>query len=209
MKTTVYSALPRKLRRMKNAPPLRRKPADDRQIQIDAGGDVRHRIAALINRVRQQQVVHVAAMARHIDDLVALGDLLQRLDVLELDAVVQPVPQPRQPQRHQRDEGVRIVGGDLVGVTARLEQQRRGATGGPCRAPPAPRRRAPRACAAPRPRWCDGATDPARCARCAGAQAARAAAATRGAPFNAVSASCSSSGAAISARPAAPWYCGR
>ncbi len=53
-------------------------------------------VSALIDRIRQQQVVHVAAMARHVDDLVALRHLLQRFHVLEFDAVVQPVPQPRQ-----------------------------------------------------------------------------------------------------------------
>ncbi len=80
---------------------LAQEPPDDRQVQVDAGGDVRDRKAVLVDRVRQQQVVHVAAVAGHVDDFVALGHLAERVDVRELDAVVEAVPQAR--QELQRD----------------------------------------------------------------------------------------------------------
>jgi hypothetical protein len=123
MNTTVYNELPRKLRRMKKPPPLRRNRPITGRLRLTPGGHVRHRKAVLVDRVGQQQVVHVAAMARHVDDFVAVGHLPQRVDMAELDAVVQPVPHARQQMRHGTDEGVRIVGGDLVDATARLEQQ--------------------------------------------------------------------------------------
>ena len=69
---------------------------DHRHVEVDARRDVRNRVALPEDRVRQQQVVHVAAVAGHVDDLVVLRQLLERLDVLEHDAVVEPVPQPRQ-----------------------------------------------------------------------------------------------------------------
>ena len=86
---------------------------DHRQVQIDAGGDVRNGVALPEDRVRQQQVVHVAAMAGHVDDLVILRELLERLDVLEHHAVVEPVPQPREHELHEAHERVRIVRGDF------------------------------------------------------------------------------------------------
>ncbi len=41
----------------------------------------------------------------------------------ELDAVVQPVPDPRQEQQGDGDEAVRVVGGDLIDAAARLQQR--------------------------------------------------------------------------------------
>ena len=63
---------------------LAQEAADHRHVEVDAGGDVRNRVAVPVDRVGQQQVVHVAAVAGHVDDLVALGGALQRLDVREL-----------------------------------------------------------------------------------------------------------------------------
>ena len=93
--------------------------ADHRHVEVDAGRDVRDRIALVVHDVRQQQVVHVAAVARHVDDLAAFVDRLQAREVGEFDAVVEPVPQAAEHARREDDERVRIVGGDFVGVAAR------------------------------------------------------------------------------------------
>ena len=63
---------------------------------VDAGGDVRDRITVAEDRVRQQQVVHVTAMARDVHDFVSLRGALEGFDVRELHPVVQAVPQARQ-----------------------------------------------------------------------------------------------------------------
>src|SRR5262245_11689631 len=60
---------------------LAQEPPDDWQIQIDAGCDMRNRVALPEDRIRQQQVVHVAAVARHVDDLVILREPLERIDM--------------------------------------------------------------------------------------------------------------------------------
>jgi hypothetical protein len=44
--------------------------ANHRHVEIQAGRDVRNGVAVAIDHIRQQQVVHVAAMARDVDDLV-------------------------------------------------------------------------------------------------------------------------------------------
>jgi hypothetical protein len=79
---------------MKNAPPLRRIGPDHRQVEVDPGRDVRRHQAVAVDHVGQQEVVDVAAMAGHIDHLVALGHRLEPLDAADLDAVVEPVPEP-------------------------------------------------------------------------------------------------------------------
>src|ERR1700736_881669 len=71
---------------------LAQKPSDDREIQVDAGGYVRNCISVHIDRIRQQQVVHVAAVARNINDFVALRGLLQRFNVTKHDSVVESIP---------------------------------------------------------------------------------------------------------------------
>ena len=102
---------------------------------------------------------------------------LQFLDVLELDAVVEARPQPPEQQRHERDEGLRIVGRDLDRVLARRQQRARRARHS-ARASHFARARhgAPPArfarCARP---WCAGATDPGRWSRRAARAAPRAA----------------------------------
>ena len=90
MNTAVYVALPPKLRRRKNAPPRRSSGPDDRHVQVDARRDVRHGKALVIDDVRQQQVVHVAAVARHVDDFAAFVDALQAREVRDFDAVIKP-----------------------------------------------------------------------------------------------------------------------
>ncbi len=72
--------------------------------------------AIYVNRIRQQQVVHVAAVARDVDDFVTFRRLLESLDVAEFNAVVKPVPQARQRAFHESDERMRVVRRDFFGV---------------------------------------------------------------------------------------------
>ncbi len=55
-------------------------------------------------------------MAGHIDDFIAAGDVLDRLDVIDPNAVVQLVPEPAQYYLKEADDGVGEVRGDLVGI---------------------------------------------------------------------------------------------
>ena len=66
--------------------------ADDRQVEIETGGNMRDGVTVHEDRIRQQQVIHVAAMARNIDDLVSLGGALESLDVAEHHPVVEAIP---------------------------------------------------------------------------------------------------------------------
>ena len=94
--------------------------ADHRQVQIDAGGDVRRHDAVLVEQVTQQQVIHVAAMAGHIDDLVAGRHLLELVQVMDADAVVDAVPETGQGERQGAHHRIGIVGGDFPGEAVRL-----------------------------------------------------------------------------------------
>ncbi|MCY1361599.1 hypothetical protein D9M69_482690 [compost metagenome] len=67
-------------------------------------------------QVGQQQVVDVAAVAGHVDDLVAVGDLLHALDVVDLHALVELVPEPGQHHLDEADHRIGDVRCDLVGV---------------------------------------------------------------------------------------------
>ncbi|MNZ25323.1 hypothetical protein D3C78_424880 [compost metagenome] len=90
--------------------------ADHRHVEVDPGGDVRRRQAVAEQQVGQQQVVDVAAVTGHVDDFVALGDFLHALDMVDLDAFVQLVPEPGQHHFEKADGGVGEVRGDLVAV---------------------------------------------------------------------------------------------
>lgn len=58
----------------------------------------------------------MAAMAGHIDDLVAASDFLDSFDVMNADALVQLVPEPGQDDFEEADDGVGEIGGNFVGV---------------------------------------------------------------------------------------------
>ncbi|MNN28433.1 hypothetical protein D3C81_1420020 [compost metagenome] len=58
----------------------------------------------------------MAAVARHVDDFVARGDALHLLDVVDLDAVVDLVPEPAQHHFHEADDSEGVVRGDLVAI---------------------------------------------------------------------------------------------
>ena len=72
----------------------------------------------------------MAAVAGHVDDFIAVGDLAERVDVLEIDAVVQAIPDAGQQVRHRRDECVRIVRGDFIDAASGLEQHLAAAVAG-------------------------------------------------------------------------------
>ncbi|MNF79469.1 hypothetical protein D3C84_616820 [compost metagenome] len=90
--------------------------ADHRHVEVDPGGDVRRGQSVAKQQVGQQKVVDVAAMAGHVDHFVTRGDLLHAFDVVDLDAVVDLVPEPAQHHFHEADRGVGVVRGDLVAV---------------------------------------------------------------------------------------------
>ena len=58
-------------------------------------------------------------MAGHVDHFVPRRDLLQRVEVVDLHAVVDLVPEPGQQERDRTHHRVRVVGRDLPGVAAR------------------------------------------------------------------------------------------
>ncbi|MNO05523.1 hypothetical protein D3C81_2269440 [compost metagenome] len=62
----------------------------------------------------------MAAVARHVDHFVTLGDLLHALDVVDLDAVVDLVPEPAQHHFHETDRRVGVVRGDFVAIAQGL-----------------------------------------------------------------------------------------
>src|SRR3984893_11069025 len=103
-------------------PALAQETPDHGHVEIRARGDVRDRESLAVDDVRQQQVIHVAAMAGHINDLGSVGDVAQVFDMLELDAVVQRIPQAAQCHGHEGDEGLRIIGGDFARILARQQQ---------------------------------------------------------------------------------------
>ena len=104
-------------------PTLAQQAPDQRQVQVHPRGGVRYGIALRVDGIAEQQVIHVTAVAGNVDELVPFSDALERLDVTELDAVVQPVPQPRQRVLHEAHEGVGVVGGDLERQGARTQHR--------------------------------------------------------------------------------------
>ena len=83
-------------------------------------GDVRPVVQAAVEHdVRQQQVIDMAAMARHVDDFVARRDVAHGFEMMHVDAVVELVPEAFQHELERAHDRVRIVGGDLHRVLAR------------------------------------------------------------------------------------------
>ena len=93
--------------------------ADHRHVEVDARSDVRRRQAVAEQQIGKQQVVDMTAVARHVDDFVALHRLLQRLQVIDADAVVDLVPEPGQHHLEKAHGRVGVVRGDLVAVAQR------------------------------------------------------------------------------------------
>ena len=93
---------------------------DHRQVEVDARGDVRRHDALGVEQVAQQQVVHVAAVAGHVDDFVAGRVLLERVEVVHQHAAVDAVPHQVEQEARRAHHRMRVVGGDLVDVGVRL-----------------------------------------------------------------------------------------
>ena len=100
--------------------------ADHRNVQVLAGGNVRQHETVVEEHIAHQQVVHVAAMTRYVDQRVIASDLLDRLDSAEIDAVVQLRPEPGQQNVEETDRGKRQIGGDVLCVSAGFSECRRG-----------------------------------------------------------------------------------
>ena len=94
---------------------------DQRDVEVGARGHVRRRDPALQDHVGQNEVVDVAAMARHVDDARAGPGLRDGLEAMHVDAGVDATPEHVERALHGADHRVRVVGRDLVGETPRLE----------------------------------------------------------------------------------------
>ncbi len=101
-------------------PALAQQGADHRQVEVDAGHDVRRDDAAGVQQVAQQQVVHVAAVAGHVHHLVPGRGLLEPVQVVHQHAAVDAVPDEGQQEAGRAHHRVGVVGGDLVGVAVGL-----------------------------------------------------------------------------------------
>jgi hypothetical protein len=60
----------------------------------------------LVEQVAQQQVVHVRAVAGHVDDFVAGRDRLELVEVVDADAVVDAVPEAGEHEAQRRTTGL-------------------------------------------------------------------------------------------------------
>ena len=84
------------------------------EIQVDTGSDMRRNQALMINHVREQQIIHMAAVARDINDLVAfVRQLAHALGVMHVNALIQTVPGKAQHAVCQANHLVGEVRGDL------------------------------------------------------------------------------------------------
>ena len=93
--------------------------ADDRHVQVDASGDMRRSQTVVYQQIGQQQVIDMAAVAGDVDDLLAPRDILHVGQIIDLDTVVQFVPEPGQHHFQKADDGVGEVRGYLVGIARR------------------------------------------------------------------------------------------
>ncbi len=80
---------------------------------------MRRHQAVLVQGVGQQQVVGMAAVRRQVDHLVRMRHLAQLLDAVDLDALVDAVPDVAEQALHRAQGGGGIVGGDLLDAAAR------------------------------------------------------------------------------------------
>ena len=87
------------------------------EVEVDARRDMGRHHPLVIDNVGEQQVVHVAAMAGHIDDLVPLlRQLAYLLGAIDRQAAVEFVPQPAEETLAEADQPEGEIGGDLVHV---------------------------------------------------------------------------------------------
>src|SRR5690606_10101779 len=93
-------------------------PTEDRacrpEIQVDTGSDVRRHQPLVIQHVGEQQIVHVTAVARYIDNLVAVvRQLTHALGVVDVNALIEAVPRKAQDTIGETNHLVGEVRGDL------------------------------------------------------------------------------------------------
>ncbi len=93
---------------------------DDGNVEIDTGRDMRRVDSLLEQRVAEQQVIEMAAMAGYVDHFLGARDLVQPIDVTEFHAVVDTRPEPAQKSLDQTNRCVGDVGRDLERIVARL-----------------------------------------------------------------------------------------
>ena len=75
--------------------------ADHRHVQVIAGRNVRNHQSPVEEQVRQQQVVDVASVRRHVDYRVTLRHSLQPRDAVHFHPVVDLLPEPgEKPGKH-------------------------------------------------------------------------------------------------------------
>ena len=93
--------------------------AHERKIEVGACRDVRRREPLRVDEVRQQQVVDVAAMVGQVDEPLARRDLDELAAVMDLDAVVEAAPEPREHQLHRAHDRIAEIRRDLPRELAR------------------------------------------------------------------------------------------
>jgi len=77
---------------------------------------VRRHDAAVIQQVAQQQVIHVAAVAGHIDHFMSGRGGLELVQVVDQHAGVDPVPDMAEQEAGRAHHRAGVVGGDLPGI---------------------------------------------------------------------------------------------
>src|SRR6056297_1622428 len=115
LNTAEYRGCARNERLRKNAPPNRSSRPTTGMLRLIPAAMCRHETPAIEDE-RQQHVVDMAAVARDVDDFIALLRFAEAAEVEYLDAAIDPVPEPVEQNLGDADERVRIIGGDLAGV---------------------------------------------------------------------------------------------
>ena len=84
------------------------------EVQVNAGSDVRRYQTLVIEHIGEEQIVHVAAVAGDIDNLMAImGQLAYALGVMNVDALIEAVPRKAQNTIGKTNHLVREVRGNL------------------------------------------------------------------------------------------------
>ncbi len=94
--------------------------ANDRHIKVNAGGNLRQLQTVVIQNVRQQQVIDMAAVAGHINNFVVFADVFQVFDIVQRNTIVNFIPYPGQQHIQEAHVGVGNIGGNFVGILQRL-----------------------------------------------------------------------------------------
>ena len=72
----------------------------------------------MVNDVTQQQIVEVTPVARHVDDFVITGNVVQAIDVTQFNAIVNTIPYPAEKTFHNPDGRIGNVCRDLLCILA-------------------------------------------------------------------------------------------